>query len=144
MGAVRTHLWNITDRVKLVRTRRDTRRTEGTAVRMKEIVVMSILKKLAVAMVPVVAMSLWTGSASAQQNCTTRDNAVSQLAKQYKEQVVSRGLIKGGKTMVELFVSDTGSWTMVVTNTDGTSCVVAAGDSWHDVPAVSPVVKKDA
>lgn len=101
---------------------------------------MTILKKLAVAMVPVMALSLWTSSANAQQRCATRDGAVAQLAKKYEEQVVGRGLVKGGKTMVELFVSTKGSWTVVVTNTTGTSCIVASGESWHNLPTIPAVV----
>lgn len=101
---------------------------------------MNTLKKLAVAMIPVVTMSLWAGSASAEQRCATRDGAVAQLAKKYSEKVVGRGLFKGGKTMAELFVSTSGSWTVVVTNTEGTSCIVASGESWFDVPAAPALV----
>lgn len=101
---------------------------------------MNILRKLAMVVVPVVAMSFWAGSASAQKRCATHDGAVAQLAKKYSEKVVGRGLFKGGKTMAELFVSTSGTWTVVVTNTAGTSCIVASGENWFDIPAVPAVV----
>ena len=31
-----------------------------------------------------------------------------------------------------MYLSDTGTWTMLLTNTDGRSCVIASGDSWFD------------
>ena len=32
--------------------------------------------------------------------------------------------------MVELFTAQNGTWTIIVTQVDGTSCIVAAGNSW--------------
>jgi hypothetical protein len=39
--------------------------------------------------------------------------------------------------MVELFVGKTGTWTVVVTDTQGRSCVVANGDGWTGVPLLA-------
>lgn len=72
--------------------------------------------------------------ANAQRLCVLRDAAVAKLEGQYKEQVVGRGLAKGGRAMVELFVSNTGSWTVVVTDVNGRSCIVATGESWTPAP----------
>ena len=104
----------------------------------KEIKVMGILNKLSLALIPAIAMSLWAGSSqAAQQNCAKRDDAIKTLSEKYNEKIVSRGLAKGGKSMVEVFASDSGSWTVIVTNTEGLSCIVASGESWHDVPSAS-------
>ncbi|MGI9414387.1 MAG: hypothetical protein ACR2PM_12000 [Hyphomicrobiales bacterium] len=100
---------------------------------------MKTLMKMAMVLAPVAAMTFSTVPANAQKRCVAHDGAVKQLAKKYKEQVVGRGLAKGNKTMVELFVSKKGSWTLVATNTKGASCVVAAGENWFEVPVV-PVV----
>lgn len=97
---------------------------------------MKTLMKLAIVLVPLVMVLFSAISANAQQRCVLHDGAVSRLAKQYNEQVVGRGLAETGKTMLELFVSTSGSWTVVVTNTQGTSCVIATGESWHDVPVL--------
>ena len=72
--------------------------------------------------------------ANAQQFCVPRDAAVAQLQGKFKEQVVGRGLVEAGKAMVELFVSESGSWTVVRTGTDGRSCIVAGGAAWTRAP----------
>jgi hypothetical protein len=40
------------------------------------------------------------------------------------------GLAASG-SIVEILVSQTGSWTILVTSPNGTSCVVAVGDYWE-------------
>ncbi len=72
--------------------------------------------------------------ARAQQLCVLHDSAVSKLADQYGEQVAARGLVAGGKAVAELFVSEAGTWTVVVTDVEGRSCIVASGRSWTPVP----------
>ncbi len=63
-----------------------------------------------------------TGPVSAQQACVTREVATKQLEKQFNEKVVGRGLANAGKAMFELFVSEKGSWTVVVSEPNGRSC----------------------
>ena len=84
----------------------------------------------------VVALLLSAAPANAQQVCLLHGTAVAQLASQHSEQVLGRGLIRDGKTVVEIFVSEAGTWTAVVTDTQGRSCVVASGVSWTRVPQV--------
>ena len=79
---------------------------------------------------------LSTPIAEAQELCVLRQSAVAELAAQYDEQVVGRGLAQSGKAMVELFVSATGTWTAVVTDTQGRSCVIASGVSWSALPLI--------
>lgn len=76
---------------------------------------------------------LFATAGNAQQACGLREAAVSQL-ESHNERVVGRGLAKEGRAMIELFVGDTGSWTVVVTDTQGRSCLVANGESWTQVP----------
>ncbi len=72
-----------------------------------------------------------TGPVSAQQACVTREAATKQLEKQFNEKVVGRGLANAGKAMFELFVSEKGSWTVVVSEPNGRSCILASGESWQ-------------
>ena len=69
----------------------------------------------------------------AQEVCAPRDHALGQLEKRHHEKILGRGLTPNGKAMFELFVSKSGSWTVLVSHTNGRSCFVAAGDSWHPV-----------
>ncbi len=75
-----------------------------------------------------------TGPVSAQQACVTREAATKQLEKQFNEKDVGRGLANAGKAMFELFVSEKGSWTVVVSEPNGRSCILACGESWQRLP----------
>lgn len=77
---------------------------------------------------------LWAAAAGAQQNnCLPREQAVSHLAGEFDERVASQGLVDGGKAIIEVFVSKAGSWTVLVTDTGGISCMVASGAGWTPV-----------
>lgn len=73
-----------------------------------------------------------TGLAQAQQAsvCLPRATAVGELAKGYDEHSVGVGIGASGEALYELFVADTGTWTILVTRPDGTSCIAASGESW--------------
>ncbi len=81
-----------------------------------------------------VLLLLSAAVANAQQVCVVHETVVANLAGQYDEQVTARGLFKGGKAVVELFVSKAGTWTVIVTGVNGRSCIVASGESWMQVP----------
>ena len=56
---------------------------------------------------------------------------VAKLEQSYAEVPVSAGLGQDGN-LVSVFASAaTGSWTMVMTRPEGTSCVVAVGEAWQ-------------
>ena len=76
----------------------------------------------------------WSASVDAKQACVTRDDATERLENKFQEKAVGRGLATSGKQMLELFVSDKGSWTLLVSHPNGQSCIVASGKSWHDLP----------
>lgn len=78
-------------------------------------------------------MVLPASQAAAQQVCLVRDDVIKQLDKQFREAVTGRGLTQTGEAMVELFASKEGSWTLVVTDVAGRSCVLASGDAWQKV-----------
>lgn len=61
--------------------------------------------------------------------CAKRADMVNALGRLYKEKQQSAGLVSS-KAAVELFVSDTGDWTILATGTNGVSCMMAAGDGW--------------
>ncbi len=72
-----------------------------------------------------------SGLASAQQSCVTHEAATKQLEEKFDERVVGRGLANAGKAMFELFVSEKGSLTVVVSEPSGRSCILASGESWR-------------
>ena len=68
-----------------------------------------------------------------QAQCAPRDEVVKLLNAKYQESQRALGLIND-KAMMEVFISASGTWTMVVTNEAGMSCVLAAGEAWDEKP----------
>ena len=79
------------------------------------------------------ALLLSAASANAEQFCAPRDGAVLQLEKQFGELVSGRGLAANGKRMIELLVSEQGSWTVLISDPNGRSCVMASGETWQGI-----------
>lgn len=79
---------------------------------------------------------LMAAPAFAQQNCGPRDQVILRLTTLFGE--VRRGVGLGGESIVEVYASEaTGTWTILVTNTRGISCLVAAGQAWETVAPVA-------
>ena len=72
-----------------------------------------------------------TTSATAQMVCGTRERIVAELEKKYGETRRSLGL-QQGRGVVEVYASEeTGSWTILVTDARGKSCLMAAGEAFQ-------------
>lgn len=69
--------------------------------------------------------------------CGSHKKVVTFLGKKYQEQVAAMGLVSN-KGFMELFVADTGTWTVLLTTPEGISCIVASGDSYEAVTKVHP------
>lgn len=71
------------------------------------------------------------GVADAQPGpCVDRSALVARLIEQYQERQFAFGLI-GNMAVMEIFVAKSGTWTIIVTDVSGTSCIVAAGNNWE-------------
>lgn len=81
-----------------------------------------------------VALLFSISTAHAEQICLPRDAALEQLGQNFGEQAMGRGLAAGGQAIIELFVSRSGTWTVIVTDTRGVSCLVASGEGWSALP----------
>ncbi|MFZ5677418.1 MAG: hypothetical protein ACOZAM_31025 [Pseudomonadota bacterium] len=79
---------------------------------------------------------LTISGADAQSQCAPRTEVVKVLAAKYQESQRALGLINE-KAMMEIYVSPKGTWTMVVTNEQGVSCVLADGEAWDEKPTVA-------
>ena len=77
-----------------------------------------------------VALAMLTPIAQAQQNCAPRQEVVDGLSK-HGERVVQRGII--GKHLLEVWVSRDGGFTIVVTSPKKITCLLATGNSMHEV-----------
>ncbi len=80
-----------------------------------------------------VVSALLVSSAVAAPQCTTHEKMVQLLSKRFSEVPKAVGLV-GQTRVMEVYVSQKGSWTIVVTNSGGQACILAAGNDWEDVP----------
>lgn len=68
--------------------------------------------------------------AKAQFFCDEHEKLVARLDEAFRERRIGYGLA-GSTMIVEVFVSARGTWTMLMTDLQGRSCIVAAGDGWE-------------
>ena len=82
-------------------------------------------------------LALTPAVASAQfAMCGDRAQIIDQLRTKYQESRQGVGLVSTiGAT--ELYVSEKGTWTMLVTVESGKSCIIAAGHSWDAAPTLA-------
>ena len=69
----------------------------------------------------------------AQGRCGPRADIIKALSDRYKEFPHATGTIND-QAIMEVFTSHTGTWTFIVTDTHGQTCIVGAGDSWDALP----------
>tara|TARA_B100000315_G_C14532197_1_gene566748 strand:+ start:1171 stop:1473 length:303 start_codon:yes stop_codon:yes gene_type:complete len=79
-------------------------------------------------------LALSAHSAVAQQAalCGDRAEAVASLEKKYSEKPVSIGLASNG-AVLEVFASEAGTFTIVMTYPNGISCLIVAGENWENM-----------
>ncbi|UVK42317.1 hypothetical protein BPNPMPFG_003984 [Mesorhizobium sp. AR07] len=82
------------------------------------------------------ALALSTLSAQAQFVCGGHGDLVAGLAQAFHQKQVGYGVV-GQAAIVEIYVSASGTWTMLVTDVKGRSCILATGEGWEDTLAVT-------
>ena len=69
----------------------------------------------------------------AQSNCAPRDSVIERLKEKYSERLTGGG-VQNAESIIEIWASDkTGSFTVLITHANGTSCVVSSGQNWNTV-----------
>tara|TARA_R110002167_G_scaffold160577_3_gene356635 strand:- start:940 stop:1251 length:312 start_codon:yes stop_codon:yes gene_type:complete len=99
-----------------------------------------MVKKLGIITATFVLVMFSCSCASfAQIACGPRDNMVKHLATKYLEKQVAMGLNVQGD-LVEIFSSDKGDFTILLSKPNGTSCVATTGHNWttSDFPEKVP------
>ncbi len=83
----------------------------------------------------VMGASLIAPAASAQDvpPCGPRAQLVQAMKQMFDERPHATGLMSSSE-LFELFVSKDGTWTILVTNPHGISCIAAAGENFERVP----------
>lgn len=80
------------------------------------------------------------GNAYAAPQCNERDKVLGLLNKKYQEQPVAFGVTNTGG-LIEVLTADGGkTWTIILSMSDGISCLLAAGEGWRWLKRVKPEV----
>ena len=85
------------------------------------------------ALVLIIGSSFLAPAASAQPVCGAHRAVSDNLKKSYAEAPVSMGVTTGGG-VIEVYASPEGTWTLVITQPNGMSCLIAAGQDWEELP----------
>jgi hypothetical protein len=80
------------------------------------------------------------GSAQSPAACGDRGHIAEKLDNGYSEKPVAMGLSTDG-AVVEVFASNDGSFTIIVTRPNGLSCILVTGESWEDLMALKAGLK---
>ena len=84
---------------------------------------------LGLALVPVLTANSF--EAAAQSACSPRTDVIGHLAKKFGEAPVAIGVTNKGGLIEVLTTGDGNTWTIIVSQPNGTSCMVAAGEGWR-------------
>lgn len=76
-------------------------------------------------------------------SCNKSEIVLQMLHDKYKEQVAGGGVTPGGGH-IRLFVSETDSFTVIVTSPDGISCIMTGGENWTTQTSKPRVDGKDS
>jgi hypothetical protein len=74
----------------------------------------------------------------AMNMCGERNRLVGELEQQFNENATAVGQVNDD-AVVEVFVSETGTWTIIATGTDGVSCILSAGEGWESTTMIRGV-----
>lgn len=82
-----------------------------------------------IAILAVLLVSTLPVAANAAPVCDKRAKFLETLQKHYSEDLSSIGVTADGKVL-EVLVSEAGTWTILLTSPSGRSCAVTAGKGW--------------
>lgn len=86
---------------------------------------------------PFVILAATLAAQPTESICAERDTLMSSLSREYAEAPKAVGLANNGSVVELLTTRDGRTWTLLMTRPDGTSCVVAAGEAWDQLPQVA-------
>ncbi|MDH5410826.1 MAG: hypothetical protein OEY16_05510 [Alphaproteobacteria bacterium] len=96
------------------------------------------MKRFILALIGISSIALMASPASSEENvCGKRNDIISRLENGYQEFNSAMGVSTNG-SLVELYTSENGTWTLMLTRPDGVSCLIAAGQNWEAFDAVTP------
>jgi hypothetical protein len=84
---------------------------------------------IALAIAMAIGVSLTLPVRAEATNCADRTSIIAKLGN-YHEEAEAIGLNNDG-TLLEIFVSPQGTWTVLLSSPQGQSCIAAIGEAWE-------------
>lgn len=82
------------------------------------------------------AMALSAVPAMAAEQCAARADMVKALGEKFHENPSAVGVVNPN-VVLEVFVSDKGTWTILASDTKGQSCVISVGEGWESAMTIA-------
>ena len=96
------------------------------------------MRKLFTGLIAAAGIIAMATSAEAQMLCKERSEVLAKLSTGYKEAPVAMGLASNGALIEVLSSAENGkTWTIIITQPNGVSCVMATGESWQPLEQVA-------
>jgi hypothetical protein len=96
-----------------------------------------LLRSCASALGAAILLTMSSAPAASAPMCGARSEILKQLSARYREVPVALGVSSNG-SLVELLTSERGStWTLMISQPNGPSCLVAAGEGWEELKRVA-------
>ncbi|MBB6409257.1 hypothetical protein [Mesorhizobium sangaii] len=93
-------------------------------------------KVMGAALILVAISTLPVAAETGSPPCAPRPELLKQLSSRFKEAPVALGLAKNG-SVIEVLTSDDGeTWTILISQPNGPSCLVASGEGWEELKRV--------
>jgi len=89
----------------------------------------------------VVCFAMVSESWAAVRVCGERIKMAKMLTGKYQEMPRAIGVSATGKSLLEVYTSSEGSWTVLLTTAKGVACIMGAGHSWQDKDQVQYLPK---
>ena len=78
---------------------------------------------------------------NAQATCATRATLIEKLETGYGEAFAGGGLQNSTSIFEVWFSEEKGTWTILMTRADGTSCIMASGTNWREALPSQKIAK---
>lgn len=96
-----------------------------------------MVPRIALALCLVLPSPLAAWSPLAEVICAPRPEILARIAAQGGAQLTGTGL-RDAETVIEVWSSARGHWTMVQSHANGTACILAMGSDWETPPPRNP------
>lgn len=91
-----------------------------------------LIRTLATALV--LGATAVTAAAAEPIACGSREEMTERLKRTFGEAQTGLGLVSAASVIEVWSSKETGTWTILMTDPEGQSCLVAAGEAWKSVP----------